>query len=276
MAWFDIILPEYKHVTDYVTFDSKSSNKSLYFKKGKDGITNHKNSACYSVIMENLKEIEVICYPNYNKESPISFELFSDWINLCKKHGIVDESSEIYHEDKSNILKMPFKKRSRHLAYATLCCYRWADSLPKMVHLIVELMKIGDRNFYQVLHYGLLKNCTNTGHSFVDIGTYGYQRLNLGLSIAMSMFFTRKNGIAIADNYKEASATNAAISSFYNEKGLNSCPVFSKDFDILRKEWTPYYSRPDLKKKNIDHLLKRYKKFMEDKNGSLGKRVVKS
>lgn len=267
--WFNIEIPKLQTKGDLVTFGikfptSKINNVYGYKTTKKNGFDYYNNVACYSNIMGCLDESEIICEPTNNVKT-LSEDTFAAWINLCKQNHLVLPEVEI---KENNSIYFPCKKRNKHHVYATLCCYRWSDFQPYIPYTVLKLMEVGDRNFYQCLHYALLNYSVNYGHSFINVSNEasGYDTGSkwLGWGLGASLFFTPdKDGNRQCDkHYSKTEATfNAILAMLRRYKITQDILKVNKKIDVLRKEWTPYFGRSSC---NITRLIDRWKRFIAE------------
>jgi hypothetical protein len=105
-------------------------------------------------------------------------------------------------EKERNCLLIPNANYNKHLVYVSLCMYRFSQNQPGLAYAILEGMKRGNLNFFQVLQYACLRRSTWPGHTFygayakvVDQKTFSnsvYQSKNtycLKQSIALKKLF---------------------------------------------------------------------------------------
>ena len=164
---------------------------------------------CYSEIMSQLGEATISCESHHQGESRLSEQSFATWIELCRQNHLIPFCVSTWTSvDGNHHLLMPVDKSYRRpRGFATLCCFRWADSFPGMVWQMVEHVKLGV-HFWQALHYGCAKWFKNVRHSFmrVDKNHVCNGSLNFAQSVAAKVFFSspkvreRYNNYHISDH----------------------------------------------------------------------------
>lgn len=191
--------------SDYVTFKLSS---------GED----YKNQNCYAMGMLSWSSSTFTCHPNGPNLMP--FDMYERWMNLCKKNGLVIEDAVVSKDGDSNVMVVNASKTSRHELMATLCCYRWADTLGDMVSEMLDIIDTRpELNFYQVLHHGLMNYITNWNHSISMLMKKNpYNKTNtsdLAHSLAPCFAFTKVNGTPAIRKYSSASGS-WTIHGIYN------------------------------------------------------------
>lgn len=232
----DIKIPDYTPISDYVNFSLK------YFERKKEKKIEYDNKECYGSVMSYLANCEIRCTPR--NLGGLSSEIYLSWMNLCKQNGIVHENAEFYSNGGNHFLNLPWGTYNPCSVYATLCCYRWSDSMPKLAHLVVSGMEVSDVSFFQILHYAMTKFVSNNNHSFVVVDYNQTRRssLWLGWTIGMSLFFKHK--------IKPESVNKLAwlnIENVIKESGFESDQLYvKKNLDIVDKRWTPFVEKGDM------------------------------
>lgn len=237
--------------SDRVTFE-------VFACKNKKFISNVKNSACYGQYMKNLSQYIFQCKPN-NGSSNLPGECFLYLIDLCKKHGMMPADTIGVVEDRCNYLSFDGSKTDRHIAYTTLCWYRWCDSKPDFIYRFIRMIdEYPHLTIWEILHYSLIKEgISASAHSFVNMSTvsiYSTVALqnNLAVSIAMKLFYS--------DSYKkfrEGSGYAMSAQCIKNyANNLGKPLTFAKIDDLLSGKFTPLYKLDNPTKKTLHALYK--------------------
>jgi len=148
---------------------------------------------CYRTLLSRLPNTNVECQPYYLKAgSPLPEHHYGFWITLCRINGMIPDCVSTWTDEDKHYLWMPMANGSydRAQAFATLCCYRFADAFPGMIWQIVEHVKVGV-HFWQAFHYGCLMYSWNAYHNIMPIST---ERIytnpsNLSLSLGAQAYF---------------------------------------------------------------------------------------
>lgn len=243
--------------SDYVTYEI-SEDTNLY-----------SNKNCYSFIMNKWDKNVFTCLPNLTP-SLMPFDMFERWMNLCKKNGLLIEEAILVREKQSNIMVLDGKHTSRHEILASLCCYRWADSLGEMVKEILDLTdKKPQLNFYQILHKGLSGHITNWNHSIsllMKQHVYSKNMADLIHSLAPCFAFMKKNGAApIIRGSGSGSFTISAIYESINglpdymdlAYGRSNTPYRALECDCLDEKYSILYE----KQASYPELFEMYEKL---------------
>lgn len=137
-----------------------------YGRKATPGATpNFPNEACYAALRPCYGKVEVVCHP-LQKPKAISFSDAFAFFNLLTEDGVIPEGVVLWEEEKGIFCQIPKGVGDPPTIYATLCCYRWLDSKPRLVWEFVRLMAQERRHSLQVLTYLTAKHKATSGHSF--------------------------------------------------------------------------------------------------------------
>lgn len=142
--------------SDYVSFEA--------------GQKKYQNTACYAGIMGSLGSTDIKCFPN--RKMTLPKEYFEEWFALCKQHHLVPDAVALESKEDQHSIVIPKGCDNWAHIYSALCCYRWMDSYPKMIWMIVNLARQNKASFFQLLHYGMAQHVMNTGHSLSAICIY--------------------------------------------------------------------------------------------------------
>lgn len=175
-------------------------------------------AACYGMIA--CQDHGIILRSTSQKGARLDGALYLKWMALCQKHGIVPPGVEAYVDKGLNFLIIPSGVYDRHLVYAALCCFRWADSRGRMPWQIMQHVKRLPVTFWQAFHYGMGTHLCGSGHSFHMISkpslyAIHQQGNDLSHSVAIPVFFAQddeavKRRQKLKDNYTNTSITEIA------------------------------------------------------------------
>lgn len=151
------------------------------------------HAACYADHMSRLPTHEFRLAIDGSEEY-IDGPTYLEYVEILKMAGLVptDVVATVNADGKPEMV-IPRQNYSRHRVYATLCAYRWAESVAPMVYTIVHLWRERhDLPIWQILHYAMSQHVTQLGHSWNYIGLsgpshYGYNHggpYNLATSLA--------------------------------------------------------------------------------------------
>jgi hypothetical protein len=133
----------------------------------------YKVSKAEALYHYNSGLIRGIKYAEMDGRSILSEEVYLQWMELCKQHGLVPKIAKCYRREGCNIMEvMRPRVYDKHMTYAALCCYRWSECKAPMIYEIVAMsQRYPTINFWQVLHYVLARHEITGGHSFVNMRT---------------------------------------------------------------------------------------------------------
>jgi len=245
---------------------------------------------CYSNIMSSLESGSFQLRPHNQDDACSPNDLYLAWMQLCRDNGLIPDKVEFFIEDGKNSLKVPGGIYDKHWVYATLCCFRFADSYQRLIWLVVENMKhsSGVFTFWQALHYAMAMEYTyGPGHSFSYIAKSSYDGYGIGgrndlcSSLAIALFFRQ----SVEERKQLSGCTNENIKKLADKLGgsrreLTTVPGYSKPVpkdvpifkigfmaDLLTARWTPMYQ---LDSPTKDHLQLLY----EEANRDVGSKIA--
>ena len=297
MVISDIKIPE-----EISTRTEEHSSSDYVSFKAIDKKTKHeyhnKRTACYAGYLSVAKVYNFNCYP-VDSESVLPFDIFTQWMELCKQNGLMPLKTSVENKDGKNTCIIPGS--NRHITYAALCCYRWSENQPSIPWLTIKLMEANPSiNFFQALHFALGKIVKIHAHSFSCIcadpdanttlgsgSTFRVANTNLLPSIAMSAFFTKnKRGkskankatgghtyIEINKLISEMGFTIPEIGVNKNETKLLQVPNLE---DVLREDWKVLYEKKIPKERLINYYEETLEKikYPEKKPKTMWKRMT--
>lgn len=158
-------------VNDYVSYEYVFNNTNFKM----NDVPCYSKHTTYNAVAPLNKCIFTLL-PNKKRHLEcMTFDLFNEWINLCRINGLVTKNAIICQEAIGNVLKVDGTTNSIKRMFSTLCCYRWADTYPKLCIDIINLLKHNSwLHFYQAFNYSLSTNNSQAGHSFCDIFNSSY------------------------------------------------------------------------------------------------------
>lgn len=218
-----------------------------------------KGHSCYSAYTHNTKNVlpktTLECTPNQTStpSQKLSADIYQKWMDLCKEHYLVPKEAECFSKEDGNYFTLNGKGLNRHQIYAALCCFRWADSTPRMAYITVKALEENPRlHFFQLIHYVSAKYVVNVNHSFLQIGnTSNYftigrflvDQLNLIYPLCTYLYF--KNNVYIDTKFCydaiEQYMKRLKIPVEYIGKNKETNLLVKDREDILREEWAELY-----------------------------------
>lgn len=240
---------------------------------------------CFKRIMSILEEVEIECQPRHEESKRLKNEDIKRWLNVCKDNNMIPKDVEVYEKECEVRLKIPGGQYDRHTVYGILCCYRYADSWPKMVwQMLRHLAEFRECTFWQIFHYGLVNHFTYALHSFTPLSKqsklYGSRVVeDLSQSIALKLFFSKtlenrkilekENMSSLMENIasklggvveKKIEILNPSTNRTESRNVFVPVLRASSIEDILTNKWTKLYEFDNPSK---DMLLQEYNKIEE-------------
>lgn len=207
------------------------------------------NTACFMGVMKSLGERQLRVESLEPHDNGLSPKIYLKWIALCKENQLIPETARASSKRKGKVKYLEIVKPTaydKHIIYAALCCYRWADTTPQMAWQIMEHMDAWGITFWQALHYGVKRWIRNSNHTFFPSGELSYifntkttsystsPNANLSVTVGMRRLFnhssrTRKTSSVSAYN---KTTHNALLDEM---AGLPTLSV--KINDLLDPKW---------------------------------------
>lgn len=206
----DIQVPDYLANTyDAVNYEVIENGKVQKFN----------GSACYANHMERLEKITVRCKPYQNFK--LSIQDFNYWINNCKDNNIIPDGVTVDISKKDPTFEINGTKSTKFHIYSALCCFRFADTSPRLVYEFNRLYdELKDEvDFFQILGFCFNKHITNNNHSFSVCCKHRYYGCKEADDIVYSVcskwvFYFLKNKIKF--DHEKSSMINF-IKSYYDK-----------------------------------------------------------
>lgn len=230
----------------------------------------HDGAACYHDCMLVLSETEFWLRPN-KRASLLSWDDFKIWIELCKTNGIMPPDATPSRDGEHNLLHIPRSNQNRHVVYAGLCCYRWAENQPGVAYATIKsLENQKELDFFQALHFGCIQRAYWLIHSFANIMSsakkagqpYSYSggvdknNLFIPYSLALAWFFRPgSDGKTQAEKLRTANNTlDTIVNTLDTHKihGVSKEYFVKEEYLVLHPELTEFYQIP---KENITNRL---------------------
>lgn len=258
----EIIIPDHmkeKRSNDYVSYTAIDEK----------GIKCEKDNICYAPHMDKLttNSFDLVPYRKCKdwKRWAIDGDSYLRFIELFKDNWLI-QRNVVAEVDGDGVLKMHIPiGTSRHRVYSAMCAYRWAESLPSFVFLILKLSdERKNLSFWQILHYAMSTQVSLIGHNWCNIGftnleygnihtNYGMS-YNLGLSLSFPLFWHKTElelmehiGTTCSNIDKITSKIAPCESKSKFDMGLPKLLVCGSyndipyPNDVLNPLWTPLY-----------------------------------
>jgi hypothetical protein len=220
-----------------------------------------KTYVCYAGHMSKLSNCDFwLCPDKYSAATSncnCDGDVYLQWISLLKQNNVIPHEVEASVENNKLYMYVPNKNYSKHRVYATLCAYRWAESLARLPYAVVKLCEQHPNlPFWQIWHYACGENIKLIGHSWHHLlitasiksiyANYG-QTFNLANSLAIPLFWLNLSKAGTGYTCRELSVISTAIGPITSQSGyvfpsllVNGLSNNDQN-DVLNPRWSILY-----------------------------------